>query len=107
MVVLDDEPPRPPAGQALERHRVGARRPTRSCEAWGRSDAGPKVVGTVPVASFTITKLAWLREHEPDVYARVAHVLLPHDWLTLQLTGELVTDRGDASGTGYWSAAQR
>ena len=33
----------------------------------------------------------------------MAHVLLPHDWLTLQLTGELVTDRGDASGTGYWS----
>jgi xylulokinase len=33
----------------------------------------------------------------------VAHVLLPHDWLTLQLSGELVTDRGDASGTGYWS----
>ncbi len=50
-----------------------------------------------------MTKLAWLREHEPDVFARVAHVLLPHDWLTLQLSGELVTDRGDASGTGYWS----
>ena len=37
------------------------------------------------------------------MFARVAHVLLPHDWLTLQLSGELVTDRGDASGTGYWS----
>jgi xylulokinase len=46
-----------------------------------------------------------LREHEPEHFARVAHVLLPHDWLTLQLTGELTTDRGDASGTGYWSAA--
>jgi xylulokinase len=61
------------------------------------------VIGTVPVASITITKLAWLREHEPEHFARVAHVLLPHDWLTLQLTGELCTDRGDASGTGYWS----
>ncbi|HLM17940.1 MAG TPA: xylulokinase, partial [Acidimicrobiia bacterium] len=60
-------------------------------------------VGSVPVASFTITKLAWLREAEREVFARVAHVLLPHDWLTLQLSGEMVTDRGDASGTGYWS----
>ena len=62
-----------------------------------------EAVGSVPVASFTVTKLAWLREHERDTFDRVAHVLLPHDWLTLQLTGELVTDRGDASGTGYWS----
>jgi xylulokinase len=61
--------------------------------------------GLVPVASFTITKLAWLRRHEPEAWARLAHVVLPHDWLTLELTGELVTDRGDASGTGYWSAA--
>ena len=62
-----------------------------------------EAAGSVPVASFTVTKLAWLREHERDTFDRVAHVLLPHDWLTLQLTGELVTDRGDASGTGYWS----
>jgi len=61
--------------------------------------------GSVPVASFTVTKLAWLREHEPDVFGRVQHVVLPHDWLTYRLTGELVTDRGDASGTGYWSPA--
>ncbi len=60
-------------------------------------------MGSVPVASFTVTKLAWLRDREPEVFERVAHVLLPHDWLTLQLTGALVTDRGDASGTGYWS----
>jgi xylulokinase len=62
-----------------------------------------QLVGSVPVASFTITKLSWLRAHEPEVFGRLRHVLLPHDWLTLELTGELVTDRGDASGTGYWS----
>lgn len=62
-----------------------------------------KAVGSVPVASFTITKLSWLHRSEPDVWARMAHVVLPHDWLTYQLTGQLVTDRGDASGTGYWS----
>jgi len=63
------------------------------------------LAGSVPVASFTITKLAWLREHEPEIFDRVRHVVLPHDWLTFRLTGELVTDRGDASGTGYWSPA--
>lgn len=59
--------------------------------------------GSVPVAAFTITKLSWLHRVEPDAWARLARVALPHDWLTLQLTGRLVTDRGDASGTGYWS----
>jgi xylulokinase len=59
--------------------------------------------GSVPVASFTITKLRWLRRCEPDVWSHLAHVLLPHDWLTWRLTGEKVTDRGDASGTGWWS----
>lgn len=65
-------------------------------------------VGSVPVASFTVTKLRWLAWHEPDAAARTAAVCLPHDWLTWQLTGateltELATDRSDASGTGYWS----
>ena len=59
--------------------------------------------GSVPLASFTITKLRWLRRCEPDVFRRVAQVLLPHDWLTRQLTGAATTDRGEASGTGWWS----
>lgn len=70
--------------------------------------------GLVPVASFTITKLRWLRDHEPENAARVAAVALPHDWLTWRMRGsgpenpvldELVTDRSDASGTGYWNPA--
>ena len=75
--------------------------------------------GLVPVASFTITKLRWLRDAEPENAARVAAVALPHDWLTWRLRGygpagesalgpvldELTTDRSDASGTGYWSPA--
>jgi xylulokinase len=60
----------------------------------------------VPVPSFTITKLRWLRRCEPDVFRRVAAVLLPHDWLSFRLTGRRTTDRGDASGTGYWSPAE-
>jgi xylulokinase len=67
-------------------------------------------VGVVPVASITVAKLRWFAEHEPDLAARTAAVCLPHDWLTWRLGGEsglaaLRTDRSDASGTGYWSAA--
>lgn len=59
--------------------------------------------GLVPVASITITKLAWLVDNEPDVVSGAAAFMLPHDYLTLRLSGERVTDRGDASGTGWWS----
>jgi xylulokinase len=67
--------------------------------------------GSVPNASFTVTKLRWLTGHEPDNAARVYRVMLPHDYLTWRLlagptiTKEPVTDRGDASGTGYFSPA--
>jgi xylulokinase len=69
-----------------------------------------QAVGSVPVASFTVTKLRWLKSAEPDNAARTAAVCLPHDWLTWQLRGapgidDISTDRGDASGTGYWSPA--
>jgi len=96
--------------------------------------AWAEAVGLVPVASFTVAKLRWLAEHEPEHAAHTAAVCLPHDWLTWRLAGApdpgvpgpdapgaggpgpgvpgaggpgldaLVTDRGDASGTGYWSA---
>jgi xylulokinase len=58
--------------------------------------------GSVLDASFTIAKLAWLRRVEPDAYSRIDKVLVPHDWLTYRLSRQFVTDRGDASGTGYW-----
>ncbi|GIG02130.1 xylulokinase [Catellatospora citrea] len=74
----------------------------------GGGQAWADAVGSVPVASFTVTKLRWLAQHEPDNAARTAAVCLPHDWLTWQLGGTgdlsaLATDRSDASGTGYWS----
>lgn len=61
-------------------------------------------IGVVPSTALTITKLAWMQEHEPDAVARIARLCVPHDWLTYRLTGRHVTDRSDASGTGYFSA---
>ncbi len=64
-------------------------------------------IGSVLVASFTSTKLRWLRDHEPDAAARVSQVLLPHDYVSRHVSGgEVFTDRSDASGTGYWSTAE-
>lgn len=89
-------------------------------DAFGAQELADRT-GVVPVASFTISKVRWLRDAEPDNAARVAAIALPHDWLTWRLRGfgpdgaegatrgpvldELVTDRSDASGTGYWSPA--
>ncbi|MDP4668478.1 MAG: xylulokinase [Candidatus Nanopelagicales bacterium] len=72
----------------------------------GGADKWADAVGSVPVASFTVTKLRWLAKNEPNNAAKVNGVMLPHDWLSWQLMGtpdEFITDRGDASGTGYWS----
>lgn len=83
------------------------------------AEAFARRTGTVPVASFTITKLRWLGDHEPENAARVAAVALPHDWLTWRLRGygpvgssplgpeltALTTDRSEASGTSYWNPA--
>ena len=93
--------------------------PVRPAKLWNDTESAPDVgwlvkklggaaawaeaVGSVPVPALTITKLSWLHRTEADAWARMRHVCLPHDWLTWKLTGRLVTDRGDASGTGYWS----
>ena len=63
-------------------------------------------IGSVLVASFTSTKLRWLRDHQPDAAARTHEVLLPHDYVSRHVSGgDAFTDRGDASGTGYFSTA--
>lgn len=68
-----------------------------------------EATGSVPVASFTVTKLRWLADNEPENAARIAAICLPHDWLTWKISGsqdlaDLRTDRSDASGTGYVAA---
>ena len=107
MVVLDD------AGEVIRPALLwNDTRSAPQAERLIAEEGGAKVwadaVGLVPVASFTVTKLAWLAENEPENASRVAGVCLPHDWLTWRLAGSpgldsLATDRGDASGTGYWS----
>lgn len=85
------------------------------------AQAWADAVGSVLVASLTVTKLRWLRDNEPENAARVAAVALPHDWLSWRIAGygpvgdltaplgpqldKLFTDRSDASGTGYYDAA--
>ena len=78
-------------------------------EELGGPQAAADLTGSVLNASYTITKLRWLRDHEPDAAARLHRVLLPHDYLTWHLTGRAgtpTTDRGDASGTGYFDTGR-
>ncbi|MFQ6324963.1 xylulokinase [Nocardia sp. CWNU-33] len=78
----------------------------------GGPQAWADAVGSVPLAAFTVAKLRWMADHEPDLADRTHRIMLPHDYLTWRLRGaptapgnEPTTDRGDASGTGYWSPA--
>ncbi|MCW2850029.1 MAG: xylulose kinase [Marmoricola sp.] len=75
-------------------------------EELGGPQASADLTGSVLLGSYTVTKLRWIRDHEPDSAERVHRVLLPHDYLTWHLAGRTedpTTDRGDASGTGYFS----
>ncbi|MBT2412568.1 xylulokinase [Streptomyces sp. ISL-12] len=76
----------------------------RLIEELGGPKAWAERTGSVPSASFTVTKWAWLAENEPEAVRATKAVRLPHDYLTERLTGEGTTDRGDASGTGWWAA---
>ncbi|MEU3790180.1 xylulokinase [Streptomyces fructofermentans] len=76
----------------------------RLVEELGGAKAWAERTGIVPAASFTVTKWAWLAEHEPESVRATAAVRLPHDYLTERLTGLGTTDRGDVSGTGWWAS---
>jgi xylulokinase len=66
-----------------------------------------ELTGNRALTGFTAPKLLWLRRHEPDVFARIAHVLLPKDYVRLRLTGERAIDVADASGTLLFDVANR
>jgi len=67
----------------------------------------PAITGNLAMPGFTAPKLAWMRQHEPALFAQVAKVLLPKDWLRLQLTGEAVSEMSDAAGTLWLDVAHR
>lgn len=66
-----------------------------------------QLFGFTLVPSFTATKLLWLKRREPENWERLAHVLLPHDYVNFWLTGRLCMEASDASGTGLFDAAAR
>jgi xylulokinase len=65
------------------------------------------LTGNRALTGFTAPKLLWLRTHEPETYARIRHVLLPKDYVRFRLTGELLIDAADASGTLLFDVAHR
>ena len=67
----------------------------------------PAITGNLAMPGFTAPKLAWMRRHEPELFSRVAKVLLPKDWLRLQLSGEYVSEMSDAAGTLWLDVARR
>src|SRR5436190_1826394 len=66
-----------------------------------------QLTGNRALAGFTAPKLLWLAEHEPEVYGRIAHILLPKDYVRLKLTDEHAIDVADASGTLLFDVAER
>ena len=81
------------------------------CETLTKRLGGAEVVnqriGNQIAVGFTASKILWLKENEPENYAKLDSVLLPHDYINFWLTGEKVTDLGDASGTAYFDVRER
>jgi xylulokinase len=73
----------------------------------GGREAVIKAIGNQIAAGFTASKVLWLKEQEPENYARLQTILLPHDYLNYWLTGERKTEYGDASGTAYFDVRRR
>lgn len=83
---------------------------TRSHEQASRLNANAEfesITGNITFAGFTAPKLVWCKDNEPDIFDRVAKVLLPKDYLRLWLTGEYVSEMSDASGTAWLDVAKR
>jgi len=83
---------------------------TRSAVEAAEMDADPafrELTGNIVFPGFTAPKVAWVRKHEPEVFDRIAKVLLPKDYLRYWLTGEAVAEMSDAAGTSWLDVAQR
>jgi xylulokinase len=83
---------------------------TRSYVEAAALDADPRfraLTGNIVFPGFTAPKLAWVKKHEPDVFAKVAKVLLPKDYLRLWLTGEYISEMSDSAGTSWLDTGKR
>src|SRR5207249_11708064 len=66
-----------------------------------------ELTGNPVLTGFTAPKIVWMRRHEPDLYARIAHILLPKDYVRYRLTGKHAVDVADASGTSLFDVRGR
>ena len=65
------------------------------------------ITGNAALTGFTAPKIVWVKNHEPEIYGRIAHILLPKDYVRYHLTGEFATDKAGGSGTQLFNVAQR
>ncbi|MGG2474718.1 FGGY family carbohydrate kinase, partial [Rhizobium sp. BR5] len=83
---------------------------TRSHAEAAALDADPrfrKITGNIVFPGFTAPKLAWVAKNEPEIFAKVAKVLLPKDYLRLWLTGEYISEMSDSAGTSWLDTGAR
>jgi xylulokinase len=106
-LVCLDERDRPVRAAKLWNDTTTANECAELTRVLGGSERVLALTGNLFLPGYTAPKVAWLRAHEPDAYARTARMCLPHDYLDLWLTGEFVTEPGDASGTAYFDVRAR
>ena len=106
LVLLDDQ------GQVLRPAKLWCDTETsaendRLLERLGGEKGSLERLGVVIAPGYTVSKLLWTKEQHPAVFARIARILLPHDYLNFWLTGRSCSEYGDASGTGYFNVRTR
>ena len=84
-----------------------ARQNAELIEMLGGPEACMERFGILPLTGYTVSKLLWLKQSEPENFARIRHILLPHEYLNFWLTGEMRAEYGDASGTAFFDPRSR
>ena len=84
-----------------------ADRVIRPAKLWCDVQTAPEARELGVPTGYTASKILWMKRHEPEHFARLRRVLLPHDWVNLRLTGTAWMEAGDASGTGFFDARAR
>ncbi|MBC3268912.1 xylulokinase [Pseudomonas sp. SWRI81] len=106
LVLLDDQ------GQVLRPAKLWCDTETsaendRLLQHLGGEKGSLERLGVAIAPGYTVSKLLWTKEQHPEVFARIARILLPHDYLNFWLTGRCCSEYGDASGTGYFNVRTR